>query len=90
MKVSLFIPCTVDMMMPEIGVATHVLLTGLDVQTIYHKEQTCCGQPLFNAGYRDQARKAAKHFIDVLGKMNVSSARPALAYAWSNITILNC
>lgn len=68
MNVSLFIPCTVDMMMPEIGVATHGLLTNLGVQTIYHKEQTCCGQPLFNAGYRDQARKAAKHFIDVFGE----------------------
>jgi L-lactate dehydrogenase complex protein LldE len=68
MTVSLFIPCTVDIMMPEIGIAAHTLLSGLGIQTIYHKEQTCCGQPLFNAGYRDQAKRVAKHFIEVFGE----------------------
>jgi len=28
-------------------------------------DQTCCGQPAFNSGYRRQARFAAQHFIDV-------------------------
>ncbi|HUN53891.1 MAG TPA: (Fe-S)-binding protein [Smithella sp.] len=68
MKVSLFIPCTVDIMMPEIGVDTNTLLSNLGVQTLYHKEQTCCGQPLFNAGYRDHAKRVAKHFIEVFGE----------------------
>lgn len=68
MKVSLFIPCTVDTMMPEIGVATFRLLSRLGVQALYHSGQTCCGQPLYNGGYRNQARRAAKHFIDVFGK----------------------
>ena len=55
--------------MPEIGVAAHTLLSGLGrAQIIYHKEQTCCGQPLFNAGYRDQAKRVAKHFIEVFGE----------------------
>jgi len=66
-KVSLFIPCTVDIMLPEIGVATYKLLSRLGKQPIYHPEQTCCGQPLFNAGHRDQAKCVAKHFIDVFG-----------------------
>jgi L-lactate dehydrogenase complex protein LldE len=64
-KVSIFIPCTVDILMPEIGVATFRLLSRLGVQPTYHREQTCCGQPLYNAGYRDQATRAAKHFIRV-------------------------
>lgn len=68
MKVSLFIPCTVDTMMPEIGVATYRLLSRLGVQPIYHSEQTCCGQPLYNAGYHNQAKRAARHFIDVFGE----------------------
>jgi L-lactate dehydrogenase complex protein LldE len=68
MKVSLFIPCTVDTMMPEIGVATYHLLSRLSVQALYHSEQTCCGQPLYNAGYRNQAKRAARHFIDVFGE----------------------
>ena len=67
MKVSLFIPCTVDLMMPEIGVAVYKLLKRLGTEPVYHTNQTCCGQPLYNAGYRDQAKRAAKHFIEVFG-----------------------
>lgn len=67
MNVSLFIPCTVDLMMPEIGVAVYRLLSHLDTSPLYHNDQTCCGQPLYNAGYRDQAKRAAKHFIKVFG-----------------------
>ena len=65
--VSLFIPCTVDLLMPEIGVATCRLLERLGRRPIYHDGQTCCGQPLFNAGYRDEARRVARHFIEVFG-----------------------
>lgn len=67
MKVSLFIPCTVDLMMPEIGVAVYRILSHLDTRPVYHSGQTCCGQPLYNAGYRDQAKRAARHFIKVFG-----------------------
>ncbi|HPR55638.1 MAG TPA: (Fe-S)-binding protein [Deltaproteobacteria bacterium] len=67
MKVSLFIPCTVDLMMPEIGTDVFRLLKRLGMSPVYHRGQTCCGQPLFNAGYRDQAKRAAKHFIEVFG-----------------------
>jgi len=67
MKVSLFIPCTVDLMMPEIGVAVCRLLSHLDARPVYHNDQTCCGQPLYNAGYRDQAKRVARHFIKVFG-----------------------
>ncbi len=66
--VSLFIPCTVDLFLPEIGEATYRLLQRLGAHPIYHPEQTCCGQPAINAGYLSQARKAAKHFIDVFGE----------------------
>jgi L-lactate dehydrogenase complex protein LldE len=64
-KVSLFIPCTVDLFLPEIGEATVRLLRRLGVHPIYHEEQTCCGQPALNAGYLDKARVAARHFIRV-------------------------
>ncbi|MEA3471747.1 MAG: (Fe-S)-binding protein [Thermodesulfobacteriota bacterium] len=70
-KVSLFIPCTVDILLPEIGEETLYLLERLGVSPIYHKEQTCCGQPALNAGYVDQARRAAKHFIEVFGEDEV-------------------
>ncbi|HET58374.1 MAG TPA: (Fe-S)-binding protein [Deltaproteobacteria bacterium] len=69
--VSLFIPCTVDFMMPRVGVATVRLLRRLGIEPRYHEQQTCCGQPAMNAGYLDRARKAAKHFIDVFGDDDV-------------------
>lgn len=65
--VSLFIPCMIDLFLPEIGESTYRLLQSLGVNPIYHPDQTCCGQPAINAGYAEQARKAAKHFIDVFG-----------------------
>ncbi|MCG2751385.1 MAG: (Fe-S)-binding protein [Desulfobacteraceae bacterium] len=63
--VSMFIPCTVDLFLPEIGEATYFLLKGLGVTPIYHEEQTCCGQPAINAGFVKHARDVAKHFIEV-------------------------
>jgi len=65
--VSLFIPCLVDLFLPQIGEATYHLLCRLGVRPVYHPAQTCCGQPAVNSGYIRQARKAAKHFIDVFG-----------------------
>src|SRR5208337_1655343 len=65
--VSVFIPCTVDLFLPHIGEATVSLLRRAGVKPIYHTGQTCCGQPAINAGYREQAKKAAKHFIQVFG-----------------------
>ena len=70
-KGSLFIPCIADLFLPEIGEATVQVLRRLGVDPLYHKAQTCCGQPAMNAGYRDQAKKAAKHFIDVFGDDDV-------------------
>jgi len=69
--VSLFIPCTVDLFLPHIGEATVSLLRRVGVNPVYHPEQTCCGQPAINAGYRKEAQKAAKHFLDVFGNDDV-------------------
>jgi L-lactate dehydrogenase complex protein LldE len=66
-RVSMFIPCLVDLFVPDIGTAAVTLLNRLGVDSIYHKEQTCCGQPAINTGHRKQAKKVAKHFIKVFG-----------------------
>ena len=50
MKVGLFIPCYVDAFFPEVGVATLELLERLGVDVEYPLDQTCCGQPMANAG----------------------------------------
>ncbi len=65
MKVSLFIPCTVDVLLPEIGISSYRLLKRLGCEVVYHKEQTCCGQVHFNSGLRNDALKLAKRFIRI-------------------------
>ena len=62
MKIGLFIPCYVDALYPEVGVATYKLLTSLGLDVDYPLEQTCCGQPMANAGFEKMADKLAKSF----------------------------
>lgn len=63
--VSMFIPCLVDAFHPETGEAMTALLERAGVRVAYPPEQTCCGQPAFNSGYRTDAAAAARHFISV-------------------------
>ena len=65
---SLFIPCMVDLFLPEIGEACLQVLRKLDLAPVYHPEQTCCGQPAIHAGYVRKAKESAKHFIEVFGE----------------------
>ncbi|QGY40406.1 Fe-S oxidoreductase [Pseudodesulfovibrio cashew] len=62
---TLFIQCLVDSLRPEIGDAMVHILERLGVPMHYPPEQTCCGQPAFNSGYRAEATKAARRFIDI-------------------------
>ena len=51
MKVGLFIPCYVNQFYPEAAKATLQLLQKLGVDVDYPSNQTCCGQPMANAGF---------------------------------------
>jgi L-lactate dehydrogenase complex protein LldE len=64
-RVALFVTCMVDMLYPEVGMATAELLERLGLEVVFAYEQTCCGQPAFNAGYRDEARALAVRFIEI-------------------------
>lgn len=64
-KVSLFIPCLIDQFYPEIGFDTIFVLEQAGIQVSYPMEQTCCGQPAYNTGYRKEAAAVAEHFIEV-------------------------
>jgi L-lactate dehydrogenase complex protein LldE len=66
MKVSLLITCLGDVFFPDVGVATVRLLRRLGVEVDFPEAQTCCGQPHFNSGYHDEARKLARHTIAAL------------------------
>jgi len=65
MKVSLFVTCVVDQMFPQVGVAAVQVLRQQGVDVGFNPDQTCCGQPAFNTGYREEARTVALHMIDV-------------------------
>ncbi|MBQ8064044.1 MAG: (Fe-S)-binding protein [Prevotella sp.] len=62
MKIGLFIPCYVDAVYPEVGVATYKLLKHLGLDVTYPQRQTCCGQPMANAGFEKQAIPLAEKF----------------------------
>lgn len=65
MRVTLFIPCLVDTFFPQAGEAVVRILHRLGHQTLFPPDQTCCGQPAYNAGHHRQARRVARHFIEV-------------------------
>ena len=60
--VALFIPCYIDQFYPQIAEATARLLTLLGVPVVYPEGQTCCGQPAFNSGYWEEARRVVRQF----------------------------
>ena len=63
--ISIFIPCLVDQIIPEIGISMVKILRFLNYRCLYDENQTCCGQPAFNAGNRKESLKVASHFIDI-------------------------
>jgi len=55
----------VDQLYPDVGLAAVALLERSGAEVVFPDAQTCCGQPAFNAGYRNDAREMARHFLDV-------------------------
>ena len=68
MKVALFIPCFVNALYPEVGKASYKLLTSLGLEVDYPLEQTCCGQPMGNAGYEKDAEPLAKQMEELFAE----------------------
>ncbi|WP_341839822.1 (Fe-S)-binding protein [Chitinophaga caseinilytica] len=63
MNVHLFIPCFVDQLFPETAFNMVKVLEKLGCTVHYNTDQTCCGQPAFNAGYQDECRSVATKFL---------------------------
>jgi L-lactate dehydrogenase complex protein LldE len=64
-RVALCITCLGDVFSPEVGIATVRLLRRLGVRVAFPEGQTCCGQPAFNAGFRQQARLVAQRNLRI-------------------------
>ncbi len=64
MRVGLFVPCYIDQFYPQVAVATLELLERHGCEVDYPMDQTCCGQPLANAGMEQESIKICQHFAD--------------------------
>jgi len=63
MKVQLFIPCFVDQLYPQTAFNMIKVLEKACCDVSYNTNQTCCGQPAFNAGFWDETREVCSKFI---------------------------
>jgi L-lactate dehydrogenase complex protein LldE len=64
-RVQLFITCIVDSLYPRVGQAAVEVLERLGLEVAFPEAQTCCAQPAYNGGFRDEARQVAVRFLDV-------------------------
>ena len=63
-KVGLFIPCYVDQFYPSVTIATLHLLEKYGCKVHYPSNQTCCGQPMANAGFASLNSGCDKNFTN--------------------------
>ena len=63
MNVQLFIPCFVDQLFPDTAFNIIKVLEKAGCKVTYNDNQTCCGQPAFNAGFWEDARKVCSKFL---------------------------
>ena len=73
MRVSLFVTCLVDQLWSSVGTSTVEVLRRVGCEVEFDDRQTCCGQPAFNTGYREEARKVAERFISIFEESNADA-----------------
>lgn len=73
MRVALFVTCLVDQLWTSVGASTVEVLRRLGCEVVFDERQTCCAQPAFNTGYRQEAREVAKRFITIFEESNVDA-----------------
>jgi len=67
-KVYFFGTCLIDLFYPEAGIAGMQLIRREGVEVIFPQNQTCCGQPAWNSGYREEALEVAWRQIQCFPK----------------------
>lgn len=51
--------------MPNVGMSVVNILESRGIEVHFPPDQTCCGQPAFNSGFRNDARPVASRFLDI-------------------------
>jgi L-lactate dehydrogenase complex protein LldE len=77
MRITLFVTCLTDTLVPQTGVAVVRLLERLGHEVEFPRAQTCCGQMHLNTGYRNEARELARRFVRVFAHAEVVVAPSA-------------
>lgn len=62
MRIGLFVPCYVDQFYPKAAIATYQMLKKLGLNVVYPAAQTCCGQPMANAGFEHLTKSCNQLF----------------------------
>jgi L-lactate dehydrogenase complex protein LldE len=65
-RVLLFGTCLIDLLYPKVGLAAMRLIRREGVRVLFPQDQTCCGQPAYNSGFRSHARLVARQQLDAL------------------------
>jgi L-lactate dehydrogenase complex protein LldE len=84
-RVALFIPCFVDQLQPQVAVDMVRVLRRIGAEVSFPQEQTCCGQPAFNAGFWNDAIPLAERWVRVFG-----SAEAIVCPSGSCTTMVRC
>src|SRR5688572_3830521 len=63
MRVALMVTCINDALFPGVGQSVVTLLRRLGVDVEFPEAQTCCGQPMINTGYLDEAVPPLRSFV---------------------------
>ena len=64
MKTALFVPCYIDQFYPGVAVAALRLLERLGCEVVFPEGQTCCGQPMANAGFEGESAAAMRRYVE--------------------------
>lgn len=66
MKVTLFVPCYIDALFPRVAMSAVEILERLGHAVDFAESLVCCGQPPFNSGYHEEARRIARPVLERL------------------------
>lgn len=71
MRIALFPTCVVDVLRPDVGVATVRVLRRLGHEVVLPARATCCGQPAWNSGHAAAAAEVARTTLEALDEADV-------------------
>ena len=65
-RASLFVTCIIDQLYPEVGASVVRTLRRRGVEVDFPEGQSCCGQPLYNSGFTQEAKRLAVRTLEAL------------------------